>query len=142
MSDLSLNGVAIPSDLSFFFLEDTVFFQERMLESLVQLGFTGTVTTAETIADAVKMLADLRPDFILSDWNLPDGKGINFLRFIRLNPDFDKTPFVMVTTMDDVSNILNAASMGVDGYVVKPWTEEELVEKLSFAFEKRQAEAT
>ncbi|MFP5459812.1 MAG: response regulator [Bacteriovoracia bacterium] len=136
-TNLTLNDVAIPGNLRFFYLEDTVFFQKKMLDHLIELGFTGTVTMSETVAGAIKALATLRPDFILCDWNLPDGKGISLLRHVRLNPAFDGVPFVMVTTIDDVTNILDAVSLGVDGYVVKPFEVEELTEKIAFAYEKR-----
>ncbi len=138
MSEILLNEVLMPKDLYFLFLEDTVIFQRKMIDSLVAMGFRGTVTVTDTVAKAIKILAERKPGFILSDWNLPDGKGVNFLRHVRLNTDLDDVPFVMVTTMDDISDILNAVSLGADGYVVKPWESDDLTEKISFAYAKRK----
>jgi len=137
MSKIMLNEILLPNDLYFFFLEDTPLFQKKMLEALKAIGFRGTVTMTDTIAKATQILAQRKPGFILSDWNLPDGKGINLLRQVRLNSEFDDVPFLMVTTMDDVSDILSAVSLGADGYVVKPWEHDDLVEKISFAYAKR-----
>jgi|GEM_PF-6621620 len=39
--------------------------------------------------------------------------------------------------MDDVTDILNAVSLGADGHVVKPWEQDDLIEKISFAYAKR-----
>lgn len=138
MNNVILDDVSIPDDICFFILEDTPIYQKKLLSNLSDLGFRGKVVSTATLTEALEQFEEAKPHFILSDWNLPDGFGIDFLKAVRAKTNFADTPFLMVTTVDDIDNILEAVSCGVDGYIVKPWTEQDLIEKISFAFSKRQ----
>jgi two-component system chemotaxis response regulator CheY len=137
MDHVIYQDIAVPSDISFFILEDTEMYQKKLLTTLAQLGFKGKVTVTATLAEAVTHLTKSKPGFILSDWNLPDGKGIDFLRIVRANDAYKDVPFVMVTTMDSIDDILEAVTIGADDYIVKPWEEHELAEKIAFSYAKR-----
>lgn len=139
MSKIYLNEIAVPNDLHIFILEDEAFFQKKMMETLGDIGFKGKVTLAKNVEEAKGQFENSKPDFILSDWNLPDGIGIEFLKTVRANSSFDHVPFLMVTTMDDIGNILEAVNLGADGYIVKPWEESDVIEKMGHAFEKRDS---
>lgn len=137
MAMITLDEILIPQDISFLILEDTPVFQKKLLMSLGDIGFSGKISIASTILEAEELIAKFKFDFILSDWNLPDGQGIEFLRTVRSINDYVRTPVLMVTTIDDIDNILEAVSEGADGYIVKPWQEKDLIEKISFAYNKR-----
>tara|TARA_R110002049_G_scaffold305129_1_gene501331 strand:- start:2055 stop:2477 length:423 start_codon:yes stop_codon:yes gene_type:complete len=138
MSILNLNDIEVPADLNFLIVEDTVIFQKKMVQTLNDLGFTGNVTVAGTLEEGYKSLSEKKPDFILSDWNLPDGVGIDFLKKVRSDEKYNQTPFVMVTTMDAIDDILDAAKIGSDDYIIKPWEEDEFSVKISTSYEKRK----
>ncbi len=138
MSSLNLNDIEVPADLSFLVLEDTAIFQEKLVESILDLGFKNNISLAGTLKEAYEILETKFPDFILSDWNLPDGVGIDFLKKVRSNPKFDKTPFIMVTTMDAIDDILDAAKLGADDYIIKTWDRKEFSIKISTSYQKRQ----
>ncbi len=140
MTDLILDEIAVPDNLSFFYLEDTPLFQKKMLSGLADIGFKGSITVAATLKEANELLPKQKPKFILSDWNLPDGVGIDFLKTVRSDKYYDAVPFLMVTTMDDIDNILEAITHGADGYIVKPWSEKDLIDKIAFAYNKRLKE--
>lgn len=134
---LTLDEFSIPDNIHIFILEDTGVFQRKLQADLKSLGFKGKITLTATVKDAlVNVVAD-RPSLILSDWNLPDGLGIEFLRMVRNDDIYKNIPFVMITTVDEIDNILEAVESGVDGYIIKPWTIKELEEKISFAYKKR-----
>jgi two-component system chemotaxis response regulator CheY len=138
MDKIILDGVAIPKNIKIFILEDTGAFQRKIREDLKALGFTGDVTLTATLKDALVGVIKNQPQLILSDWNLPDGKGIEFLKMVRGEEQFKKTPFVMITTVDEIENILEAVECGVDGYIVKPWELKEIGEKIAFAYDKHK----
>ncbi|MBH47168.1 MAG: hypothetical protein CME71_03255 [Halobacteriovorax sp.] len=138
MSTVVIDEISMPADMYFLILEDTEIFQKKLVQTLNNLGFTGNITMTDTVASALEALNENQPDFILSDWNLPDGKGIDFLKKVRANEQYSKTPFVMVTTMDSIDDILDAVTVGADDYVVKPWEEKEMAEKISSAYAKRK----
>lgn len=137
MSTVIIDEVEMPKDMNFFILEDTPLFQKKMVDSLNDIGFSGNVTVADNMAMAYKKLAENKTNFILSDWNLPDGKGIDFLKKIRADSNYDGVPFIMVTTMDGVDEIIDAAQIGADDYIIKPWEEDEFAKKISSAYQKR-----
>lgn len=138
MSNLSLGDIEVSGDIDIFILEDTTIYQKRLVTCLRSIGFKGKITIASSLTEAKKLITVERPGLILSDWNLPDGFGIDFLKLVRSHKKFDQVPVLMVTTMDDVSKIVEAIRQGADDYVVKPFYENDVIEKLAFAFEKRQ----
>lgn len=141
MNDLVfIDDVAIPEQTKFLILEDTEIFQRKMQQSLRALGFKNNIKIFATVEAAKRELKNEYPDFILSDWNLPDGTGIDFLEFVRADSACHHIPFLMVTTMDSIEDILDAVDKGADDYMVKPWADKEFAEKISNAYTKRKTE--
>jgi DNA-binding response OmpR family regulator len=134
---VKFDGTEISSNTHFFVLEDTVIYQKRIVTSLKTLGFTGRVTVASSIDEAKTLLEGIMPDCFLCDWNLPDGIGTDFVTLIRSKFELKNAPILMITTMDDASNMIQAVQLGADGYVVKPYYPNDLLETLAFAFDKR-----
>lgn len=115
----------------------------RIVKTLMkQNGFTNFVE-AEDGAMAYEILKqDPNIEFIISDWNMPNMTGIEFLKTVRADPKFKHLPFLMVTAEAEKENIIEAVKSGVSNYVVKPFTSQVLAEKLAKIFDgykKRQA---
>jgi two-component system chemotaxis response regulator CheY len=70
------------------------------------------------------------PDLILLDWNMPVMTGIQFVAALRAQPEGRKPKVVFCTTENEPSFIGKAIAAGADGYVVKPFDEATLREKL------------
>ena len=68
------------------------------------------------------------PDLLVLDWNLSDFTGIDICR--RLRSAGIKTPVLMLTGHGDVSDRVMALDAGVDDYLVKPFSIEELLARL------------
>ena len=71
-----------------------------------------------------------RFDAVLLDWNMPVMDGITFLRTLRAEPLPAQPVVVMCTTESDISRIVEAVSAGANEYIMKPFTEEILFDKL------------
>jgi two-component system, NarL family, response regulator NreC len=83
------------------------------------------VGEAGTVADAVALARDTRPDVFLMDVNLPDGDGLDATRTIGdVSPD---TRVVILTVHDDVAYLRKAFDAGVSGYLIKEAADLELV---------------
>jgi two-component system chemotaxis response regulator CheY len=68
-------------------------------------------------------------DIILTDWNMPNMNGLDFLTKVReVNKE---VPVVMITTEAEKQNVVTAIKAGANNYVVKPFTPDVLKEKLS-----------
>jgi two-component system chemotaxis response regulator CheY len=68
---------------------------------------------------------------ILSDINMPNMDGLEFLRLIKSTPEWKHVPVVMVTTEGSQSKVLEALELGAIGYVRKPFTADQIKEKLA-----------
>ncbi len=63
-------------------------------------------------------------DLVVCDWNMPNLDGMEYLkRFRKTNPN---QAFLMITGRTDEASVLEAKQAGLDGYLVKPFTFEEL----------------
>lgn len=89
------------------------------------------VDQAENGRDGLERLAAIgQVDLILVDWNMPEMNGLEFVREARSNPSWSSVPIVMVTTETEVSQMTKALEAGANEYIMKPFTQEILVEKL------------
>ena len=74
-------------------------------------------------------------DFIVSDWNMPNMTGIELLRAVRADAQLKHLPFLMITAEAKRENIIEAATAGASGYIVKPFTAATLEEKMNKIFQ-------
>ncbi|HEY6961123.1 MAG TPA: response regulator [Gaiellaceae bacterium] len=91
-------------------------------------GFV-VVGEATTGTDALRMIADLRPDLVLLDIYLPDLSGIDVLRRLRAGGQTD-VDVIAITSAKDVNILREAMHLGVVHYIVKPFTFTTLRERL------------
>lgn len=78
-------------------------------------------------------------ELIIADWNMPGASGVELLRAIRSAPMTHHLPFLIVTARGSQSHILEAMQAGANGYIVKPFSSDDLFEKISALFAiKRQ----
>jgi two-component system chemotaxis response regulator CheY len=77
-----------------------------------------------------RLHAGLPFDLALVDWNMPVMDGLEMLRQLR-GQGFDKMKVMMVTTEAENEFILSALNAGADEYLMKPFDEKALNEKLA-----------
>jgi two-component system chemotaxis response regulator CheY len=94
------------------------------------LGFD--VAQAGDGAEALSVLdAGTRPDVILVDWNMPVMDGLTFIKNVRAREDLRDISLMMVTTESEQGQIVRALAAGAHEYVIKPFTDEVIAEKLA-----------
>jgi two-component system, chemotaxis family, chemotaxis protein CheY len=84
--------------------------------------------------DGVEALAALQAkpvQLILSDVNMPNMDGIELLGKLKADPVLKSVPVIMVTTEGSQARVLQALELGAAGYVKKPFTAEQIKEKLT-----------
>jgi response regulator of citrate/malate metabolism len=91
-------------------------------------GFV-VVGEATTGAEALRMIADLRPDLVLLDVYLPDLSGIDVLRRLRAGGQAN-VDVIAITSAKDVHILREAMHLGVVHYIVKPFTFTTLSDRL------------
>ena len=94
------------------------------------LGFD--VAQAGDGQEALEVLASgVRPEVILVDWNMPVMDGLTFIKQCRAHDDYRDIALMMVTTESEQANIVRALAAGAHEYVIKPFTDEVITEKLA-----------
>ena len=76
----------------------------------------------------IRSRSEPEPDLIILDWNLPDFSGIDICQRMRVGRVH--TPILMLTGHDDVHDRVTALDAGVDDYLVKPFSIDELMARL------------
>jgi two-component system chemotaxis response regulator CheY len=97
----------------------------RMLE-----GMQFTVKEAPDAASAMQVCTEEMPDFILLDWNMPETSGLEFLVQLRKMPRGGEPKVIFCTTENHQEKILSAMEAGADEYIMKPFNEFIIREKL------------
>ena len=104
----------------------------RIVKTLLRQNGFNDFTDAEDGDKAYQSLKEQGDiELIVSDWNMPNMTGLEFLKTVRADPKFKHLPFLMVTAEAEKENIIEAVKSGVSNYVVKPFTAQTLKEKLT-----------
>lgn len=93
-------------------------------------------TEAENGRQALDLLKKEEVDVIISDWNMPEMTGIEFLRACKEDPKIRHIPFIMVTAEAHKESVLEAIKAGVDNYITKPFTSDKLQDAINKAIAK------
>ena len=108
----------------------------RIIKNLLRdLSFTNTVEADDGLT-ALPILKSGGIDFLVTDWNMPGMTGIELLEAVRADEKLKGLPVLMLTAEAKRDQIVEAAQLGVNGYVVKPFTAAALKEKIEKIFER------
>src|ERR1700750_3117134 len=89
--------------------------------SLIQAGFTNLeVIEANNGAEALQIVEQQSPDIVLSDWNMPEMKGIELLRSLRAKGR--NVPLGFITSESSPEIHQQAVDSGASFVIVKPFT--------------------
>lgn len=80
-------------------------------------------------------------DVLLVDWNMPILDGLSLVRTVRGDRTWDRTRIIMVTSEAEISRVTQAIEAGADEYLMKPFDEEALREKLALLGLERESVA-
>jgi two-component system chemotaxis response regulator CheY len=115
--------------MRFLIVDDSSTMRRIIINTLTRLGYQDFVE-ASNGRDAVDRVSTGDVGFIITDWNMPEMSGIDFVRALRGMEGHGQTPVLMVTTNAAKDDIVEALKAGVNNYVVKPFTPETMREKI------------
>jgi two-component system chemotaxis response regulator CheY len=91
----------------------------------------GDISEAGDGSEAVEILKNRTFGLILSDINMPQMDGLQLLARIKEMEHLKNVPVIMITTEGGQGRVMEAVQLGATGYVRKPFTADQIKEKLA-----------
>lgn len=119
------------SELRVLIVDDSSVMRKIVERSLRQAGLEPMeVLEASNGMDALELLKTQTVQLILSDINMPSMDGLEFLRQMRAQNLAVGVPVLMITTESSEEHVRQAILCGAQGYIRKPFTAEQVKERV------------
>lgn len=124
--------------LKILVVDDASFTRDLIRRSLRKQFPAVEIEEAVNGRKAQQMLTKVQFDMVLCDWEMPEMTGVELLKWCREQPKYKKedVPFVMITSRGDKSHVVEAVQSGVTDYLGKPFSSEQLANKVISAAKK------
>ena len=103
---------------------------EKALAEILEYNFKKEGYAVDTASDgeiALDKIIFKAPDLVILDWMLPKLSGIELCKKVRSNKKIKNIPIIMLTARGEEEDRLKGLEMGVDDYVTKPFSINELL---------------
>lgn len=118
-------------DLNVLIVDDSAAIRKILVRVLSQADLSiKNLHEASDGSEALKILEANDVSLVLSDINMPNMDGLELLTAIRSTPKWKSLPVVMITTEGSQARVMQALDLGARGYVRKPFTPEQIKEKV------------
>ncbi|MGD0774445.1 MAG: response regulator [Candidatus Solibacter sp.] len=112
-------------------VDDSAAIRKILTRVLRQTGMAiQTIHEAGDGQEALALMAQHRIDLVLSDINMPKMDGLQLLASLKTSAQWQRIPVVMITTEGGETKVAEAVRLGAAGYVRKPFTADQIKEKL------------
>jgi len=102
----------------------------RKVSSKIAISLGYVAIEAENGEEALARCKKAMPDLVLTDWNMPEMDGIEFVEKLRAIPTPKEPVVVFCTSNGEAKDIHDGIAAGADDYIVKPFDEAALKAKL------------
>jgi two-component system chemotaxis response regulator CheY len=121
-------------------VDDSAAIRKILQRVLRQTGMAiGAIHEAGDGQEALDVLQRVKPGLILTDINMPKMDGLQFLAAMKETESWRDIPVVMITTEGGEAKVGEAVRLGAAGYVRKPFTADQIKEKLSGILDPAQS---
>ncbi len=113
-------------------VDDSAAIRKILQRVLRQTGMViNTIHEAGNGEEALDLLKGHKVALILSDINMPKMDGLQLLAALKSSAEWGRIPVVMITTEGSEAKVSEAVKLGAAGYVRKPFTADQIKEKLT-----------
>jgi two-component system chemotaxis response regulator CheY len=113
-------------------VDDSAAIRKILQRVLRQTGMAiNAIHEAGNGEEALALLKEHKVNLILSDINMPKMDGLQLLASLKASGDWAQVPVVMITTEGGETKVAEAVKLGAAGYVRKPFTADQIKEKLA-----------
>ncbi|MFN7038032.1 MAG: phosphate regulon transcriptional regulator PhoB [Alphaproteobacteria bacterium] len=130
----SLSENTVPLTPLVLIVDDEEPIRTMLAYSLERHGFT--TKQAVNGDEALKMVKEIKPDIIILDWMLPGLSGIEVCTILRTKHETKNIPIIMLTAKGEEFDKVKGLDSGVDDYIVKPFSPNELVARIKAIFRR------
>ena len=114
-------------DRSILIVEDSSTTRALIKAIIEEMGDFHTVEASSGF-DALKLLPTEDFDLIITDINMPDINGLEFINFMKSNPKYRDLPLIIVSTERSEEDKKRGMALGAKAYITKPFKANELQE--------------
>lgn len=106
---------------------------EAEVREVIEMAFKNDfkVLSAASANDALALCEHITPDLIISDYNMPNGNGLNFCQEIRSSSKLAEVPFLIISAHSEENLRVESFASGADDYIIKPFSLRELKARVS-----------
>ena len=111
-------------------VDDSVMIRKVVKAAVEKIGYEPV--EAKNGQEAMEKIEESHSDIalVLLDWNMPVLDGFSVLKNIKQNNEYSHIPVLMVTTEVDRKRVIQAVEAGAANYLMKPFSQEDLIEKM------------
>ncbi len=109
-------------------VDDQYFIVESLRRLLKKEGYI--VITAQNGYEGILLIRNYVPDLIIMDLNMPIMDGFSTIKKIKEDPILNKIPIIVLTAFGDIEYIVELSKLKVTDYVIKPYTQEDLLKRI------------
>ncbi len=125
--------------LKILVIEDEKSIRDDIRDILVGCGFD--CIGAEDGLVGLRLAIDYQPDLIICDIAMPNLDGFGVLRALRSSSQFGATPFIFMTAKTDRASQRLGMNLGADDFIIKPISQDDLLEAIAARWRKNRVEA-
>jgi two-component system chemotaxis response regulator CheY len=114
-----------------FLIVDDFSTMRRIIRGLLKEAGYVEADEAEDGQVGLQKLYGTQFDFVITDINMPNMNGFEMLENMKQDEKLKDIPVLMITAEASKEDVLRAAQIGADGYIVKPFSKATLEEKIS-----------
>ncbi len=117
--------MGVSSNIKIVIADDSGTMRVMFKQILNKAGFTNLIMAVNG-RDGLEQVEAEKPDLVISDWNMPEMDGLEFLKALRQTDEFKQLPFIMATAQSDKGQQLAAKKAGANGHVPKPFDDTQI----------------
>lgn len=123
------------SNLKILYVDDSPTILDMLSSTLLEIGFLDT-KSAEDGVEALALCEEEEFDFIITDINMPNMNGFEFIENIRNKYQYMSTPILVLTTESSDEMKQRGYKVGATSWMVKPFTTKLLAESIEKTIQK------
>ncbi|MEC7376224.1 MAG: response regulator [Pseudomonadota bacterium] len=122
-------------------VDDASFVRDLVKRTVRQRFPVIETTDAQNGRRAQSLMSRTAFDLVLCDWEMPEMSGLELLQWMRQQPQYQKVPFIMITSRGDKDHVIEAVKEGVSEYLGKPFSPDGLSKKIIKVMGRRLKDA-